>query len=148
MGSLIVKLDGNTQSKLRNRHRYSDIDMLGFNVDCQEVPIKYDVEAVRISIRNILMWRVGESILRPGFGHRLHQSMYSQLNGVNKEKVCSEIKRAIEENEPRAQIKAVDAMRDDKDEDDNSVHIKVTYSVVGNSSSDAEFVEESVVKGK
>lgn len=45
-----------------------------------EVPMVYDVEAVKMSIRNILMWRVGESILHPSFGHNLKKSMYAQLD--------------------------------------------------------------------
>lgn len=148
MGSLIVKLDNHTESKLKNRYHYSDIDMLTFRGKTNEIPMEYDVKAVQMSVRNILMWRVGESILRPQFGHKLHQSMYSQLNGVNKEKVCSEIKRALEENEPRISIKAVDAKRDDKDEENNTVHVRVVYTVVGNQGKDAEFVEEAAIKGK
>ena len=94
------------------------------------------------------MWRVGESVLRPQFGHKLHQSMYSQLNGINKEKVCSEIKRALEENEPRISIKAVDAKRDDSDEENNTVHVRVVYTVVGNKGNEAELVAETIVRGK
>ena len=91
MGSLIVKLDAPTEQKLKKRYHYSDVDMLGFRMpsrveyhddsgssilEVYDVPMSYDVEAVKLSIRNILMWRVGESILRPEFGHKLHLSMY------------------------------------------------------------------------
>ena len=108
MGSLVVKLDKNTVGKLTNMHNYSDIDMLNYNRPRQdELPMIWDTEAVRQSLRNILTWRVGESILRPRFGHRLNQSMYAQANAFNKDKVASEIKRAIEENEPRVSIEAV-----------------------------------------
>ena len=69
--------------------------------------MQYDVEAVKISIRNILMWRVGESVLRPEFGHNLNLMMYEQINEFNKEKVSEEIKRAIEENEPRVEVRSV-----------------------------------------
>ena len=148
MGSLIVRLDNNTESKLKNRYHYSDIDMLTYRGKNDEIPMEYDVKAVQMSVRNILMWRVGESVLRPQFGHKLHQSMYSQLNGINKEKVCSEIKRALEENEPRISIKAIDAKRDDSDEENNTVHVRVVYTVVGNKGNEAELVEETIVRGK
>ena len=148
MGSLIVRLDNKTESKLKNRYHYSDIDMLTYRGRNDDIPMEYDVKAVQMSVRNILMWRVGESVLRPQFGHKLHQSMYSQLNGVNKEKVCSEIKRALEENEPRISIKAVDAMKDDQDEENNTVHVRVVYTVVGNQGNEAELVEETTVRGK
>ena len=37
----------------------------------------YDIDAVKMAVRNILMWRVGESVISPNFGHRLNASMYS-----------------------------------------------------------------------
>lgn len=78
MGSLVIKLDAPTTERLKNRHHYSDVDVLNFrNPRLTEVPMSYDVEAVKLSVRNILMWRVGESVLRPEFGHKLHLSMYS-----------------------------------------------------------------------
>ena len=80
MGSLVVKLDEPTMGKLRNQRHYSDIDMLTFRGSAGgslEVPMAYDVEAVKISVRNILTWRVGESVISPEFGHNLHLSMYS-----------------------------------------------------------------------
>ena len=113
MGSLIVKLDAPTEQKLKKRYFYSDLDMLGYrmprkskwgdgkNMDVYDVPMSYNVEAVKLSVRNILMWRVGESILRPEFGHKLNLSMYEQMNQFNQDQVESEIRRAIEENEPR-----------------------------------------------
>lgn len=147
MGSLIVKLDNHTESKLKGRHHYSDIDMLSLRGKIDEVPMEYDVNAVKISVRNILMWRVGESVLRPEFGHKVSQSMYSQLNGANKEKLCSEIKRALEENEPRISIRAIDAKRDDSDEENNTVRVRVVYSVIGKQGDSAEIVEETTLKG-
>lgn len=66
MGSLVVKLDKPTVDKLKNRYFYSDIDMLEFSGKKKlEVPVVYDVHAVKLAVRNILMWRVGENILRP-----------------------------------------------------------------------------------
>lgn len=118
MGSLVVKLDEPTQGKLKNLHHYSDVDMLTFMGSRGEaVPMVYDVEAVKVAIRNILMWRTGESVIRPEFGHNLNLSMYQQLNQFNKDKVCEEIKRAIEENEPRAKVQTV-AVDQDPEIDD------------------------------
>ena len=73
MGSLVVKLDEPTTKKLERMHFYSDVDMLnarGGNthttgVPKLSVPMIYDVEAVKASVRNILMWRVGESVISP-----------------------------------------------------------------------------------
>lgn len=114
-------------------------------IEVSEVPMSYDVDAVKMSVRNILMWRVGESILRPEFGHNLDLSMYQQLNQFNKDQVGEEIKRAIEDNEPRANVSMVSVWKDD--DNDNAVHIKVVYSVVGQSPEDAKLVHESLIEG-
>ena len=109
----------------------------------------YDVDAVKVSIRNILMWRVGESVLRPDFGHSLKQSMYSQITDFNKEAVCQEIKRAIEVNEPRVDVISVDARKLDDDEDTNALRVKVAYRVKSNPAQDGQaIVEEATVSGR
>ena len=149
MGSLVVKLDEPTVGRLKNAHHYSDVDMLTFKgVGTSDVPMVYDVEAVKQSIRNILMWRVGESVIRPEFGHKLNLSMYQQLNQFNKDKVCEEIKRAIEENEPRVVVNAVAAELDPDNDDQNTLKVKVIYKVVGSKTEDAELVEEARILGK
>lgn len=149
MGSLVVKLDEPTVGRLKNAHHYSDVDMLTFKgAGKSEVPMVYDVEAVKQSIRNILMWRVGESVIRPEFGHKLNLSMYQQLNQFNKDKVCEEIKRAIEENEPRVVVNAVAAELDPDNDDQNTLKVKVIYKVVGSKTEDAELVEEARILGK
>lgn len=80
MGSLVVKLDAPTEAKLQRKWHYSDVDVLGYRSigrEGVEVPMSYDVDAVNLAVRNILMWRVGENVLRPEFGHKLQLSMYS-----------------------------------------------------------------------
>ena len=162
MGSLIVKLDAPTQERLKRRHHYSDVDMLEYKgpvvgrngVDLLEVPMVVDVDAVKVSIRNILMWRVGESVLRPEFGHNLKLSMYSQMNQFNQDQICEEIKRAIEENEPRARVETVAVKREDEDggsdsKQSNALHVRVVYSVVGgNGGEDARFEEQTTISGR
>ena len=161
MGSLVVKIDGSTKDRLKNARHYSDLDVLtttpSYDVDVMttrsskvlEVPMMYDVEAVKASIRNILMWRVGENVIRPQFGHNIHRSMYEQLNEFNKEKVCEEIKRAIEDNEPRAKIDVV-AVKPNQEEDaeNSTLSIRVVYEVIGNKSEGTKIVEDVVVNGR
>jgi len=164
MGSLVVKLDAPTEQKLKQRYHYSDVDMLGLRMprriadpsnpgssglEVHDVPMSYDVEAVKLSIRNILMWRVGESILRPEFGHKLQLSMYQQMNQFNQDAICEEIKRAIQDNEPRVEVEAVSAKKDDDDPDSNALRVKVLYHVVGKDGTEgAKLTHESIISGK
>lgn len=162
MGSLLVKLDAPTEQRLKKRYHYSDVDVLGFRaprkvvdpdnpgssgLEVYDVPMSYDVDAVKLSVRNILMWRVGESILRPEFGHKLHLSLYQQMNQFNQDQVCEEVKRAIEDNEPRVDVDSVSVKRDE-DPDSNALYVKVIYHVVGEGSDNAKLVQEATISGK
>jgi phage baseplate assembly protein W len=111
-----------------------------------DTPIVYDVEAVKVSVRNILMWRVGESVISPEFGHNLKLSMYAQLTNFNQDAIGEEIKRAIEDNEPRANVDAVVVNKDD--DDSNALHVKVVYTVVGDKTKDAKITEQTTILGK
>ena len=110
----------------------------------------YDVEAVKIAVRNILTWKVGESVIRPEFGHNLHKSFYSQMNDFNRQVVCEEIKRAIEENELRVNVKGVFAEQEISEDgyEVNGLRVKVTYEIVGNKSDGAEIVETALISGR
>ena len=153
MGSLVVKLDKPTLDKIKNGNRYSDIDILnerqgGNDVVLGELPMAYDVDAVKASIRNILMWRVGENILRPEFGHNIHRSMYEQITDFNKERLAQEIQRALEDNEPRISIKAVSVKRNEDDEQNNRLNVQVVYNVKGNGETSPEFTVWTSIEGK
>ena len=153
MGSLVVKLDKPTLDKIKNGNRYSDIDILnerqgGNDVVLGELPMVYDVDAVKTSIRNILMWRVGENILRPEFGHNIHRSMYEQITDFNKERLAQEIQRALEENEPRITIRAVSVQRSEDDEQNNRLNVKVVYNVKGNGETSPELTVWTSIEGK
>ena len=153
MGSLVVKLDKPTLDKIKNGNRYSDIDILnarqgGNDVVLGELPMAYDVDAVKTSIRNILMWRVGENILRPEFGHNIHRSMYEQITDFNKERIAQEIQRALEENEPRITIRAVSVQRSEDDEQNNRLNVQVVYNVNGNGETSPELTVWTSIEGK
>ena len=153
MGSLVVKLDKPTLDKIKNGNRHSDIDILnarqgGNDVVLGELPMAYDVDAVKTSIRNILMWRVGENILRPEFGHNIHRSMYEQITDFNKERLAQEIQRALEENEPRITIRAVSVQRSEDDEQNNRLNVQVVYNVKGNGETSPEFTVWTSIEGK
>ena len=128
--------------------------MVQFNgEEINEVPMVYDVEAVKVSVRNILTWRVGESVLRPDFGHKLNRSMYAQNVNFNREMIGEEIKRAIEDNEPRAKVVSIglDLGNEGKEEDgttSNALHVQVVYKVVGSDGDGAEITEQTTIFGK
>lgn len=147
MGSLVVKLDKPTVDKIDGMNRYSDIDMFKLHYYQSDLPMSYGVDAVRQSIKNILMWRVGESIIHPEFGHNIHRSSYEQLDQFSKEKVCQEIKRALEENDTRIDVVSV-SVDDRYQESDNGIlRVKVVYAVNGSSGKE-QITQFETIQGK
>ena len=75
--------------------------------------------------------------------------MYQQITQFNQDAVCEEIKRALEENEPRIEIVTVAVNPVEKDEDDqpNALGVRVVYKIIGNKTETAEFMEEATIRG-
>lgn len=61
------------------------------------------------------------------------------MDKFNQNKVCEEIQRAIEDNEPRVEIKSVSAKQDEENE--NALKVRVAFTVIGDKSEGAELVE-------
>lgn len=61
--------------------------------------------------------------------------------------MCEEIKRAVEENEPRVEVETVSVKRGE-DGEGNALHVRLVYSVVGDDTEGATITEETTVFGK
>ena len=68
------------------------------------------------------------------------------MNDFNKDAICEEIKRAIEDNEPRARVDSVGVER--QDDDSNAINVSVVYTVVGDKTSNAKITERTTIYGK
>ena len=73
--------------------------------------------------------------------------MYQQMNEFNQDQVCEEVKRAIQENEPRVGVDSV-AVKKDEDPDSNALYVTVLYHVVGQGADGAKLGQESIIAGK
>lgn len=69
------------------------------------------------------------------------------MNTFNQDAICEEIKRAIEDNEPRVEVKSVSAKKDD-DPDSNALHVQVVYVVIGQGTEGATITEQTTIMGK
>lgn len=69
------------------------------------------------------------------------------MNQFNQDAIAEEVKRAIEENEPRAKIETVSVSveEDDNGDDSNALRVRVVYTVAGN---DGKIVEDAKISGK
>jgi phage baseplate assembly protein W len=89
-------------------------------------PVK-DLDAIKNSIRNILLTRRGERPFNPAFGSNLKQYLFEPADPITKASMEQEIRYSIGEQEPRVEIKNVD-IQDDSDR--NAYYITITVILI------------------
>lgn len=100
-------------------------------------PIRKDVsrnvneDAVKRSIKNILLTNYYERPFRPNFGANITKYLFEPLTPITLELIKSDIINAISNYEPRANIIDVTVSADNSD--NNSISVTVIFSVINNS---------------
>lgn len=90
-----------------------------------------DIHAVNQSIKNIFTWTCGERILNPEFGSNLRKYLYEGITDINSELIVMEIRNALMTYEPRVTLVSVQNVSTMDDTEDNTVHIRIIYSING-----------------
>jgi phage baseplate assembly protein W len=91
-----------------NKHLYSDLD-LRFNATLStgDVSMKYDVQAVIASIKNLLNTNKYDRPFQPDINSGLTNLLFEPLTNITATLIENEIVRVINNYEPRAQIYSV-----------------------------------------
>ncbi len=97
----------NKSSRVAKRW-FSDIDT-NFTLHPQsgDISLKYDINAIKRSIRNILSTNVYERPFKPSLGVNIRALLFELDSGQTK-LLRDEIKRVLERFEPRCVIKGID----------------------------------------
>lgn len=90
-----------------------------------------DVKAVQRALHNIFTWLPGERILLPEFGSKLYTLLYEPITSFTEEQIATEIHRCVTEWEPRAQIVEITNVGTVDDTEDNTIHLRVVFRVIG-----------------
>lgn len=107
--------------------------------DTYELERLVNVRAIRNSLKNIFSWIPGERVLLPEFGSNLRKLLYEGITQHNVEQVIAEIKHIVTKWEPRVTItNIVDASTVD-DHENNTVHIKIIFVILGLSDEQFEY---------
>lgn len=86
-------------------NQYADIDLLfSKHPTTKDVGIKYDVNAVKQSIRNILLSQAGEKPFLPDFGANLYDFLFDQFDDVAFAEIQLRIENTLLNYEPRVKI--------------------------------------------
>ena len=110
--------------------RFTDID-LNFtrNPITNDVNILRDSEAVRRSVRNIVLYNFLEKPFSPTFGGNVRGKLFENINSITALRIKGEIEKAIIDNEPRVSLRGVKVS---PNLDRNAFDVTIVFNVNNN----------------
>ena len=98
----MATIDSNIRARTKP---YSDFDFpFKKHPVTKDVPIKRDVEAVKQSVRNILLTRRGEKFFDPDFGGSLTEFLFENFDIVVEAEMEERIINTLKNYEPRVKV--------------------------------------------
>jgi phage baseplate assembly protein W len=95
----------NEDIKSLNKKIYADFDISFYrNPFTSTISTKIDAEAIKQSIRNIILTNKGERPFEPNFGSNLRRYLFENFSLITKDQIETEIRTAINTFEPRVII--------------------------------------------
>tara|TARA_B110000285_G_C15043661_1_gene573139 strand:+ start:264 stop:680 length:417 start_codon:yes stop_codon:yes gene_type:complete len=130
-------------SNIRARTKpYSDFDFpFKKHPVTGDVPIKRDVEAVKQSVRNILLTRRGEKFFDPDFGGSLTEFLFENFDPIVKAEMEMRIINTLKNHEPRVRVLNVE-IEDMSYRNALSLKLEVQIKSPENMTTDIEFIIE------
>ena len=96
---------------------YSDIsDSLVHPINGQVI-LSTDTDAIKNSIRNIILTPVGSRAFNPSFGTKIQTLLFEHPTPVTAIAIRSEIKIALDRLEPRVKVQSIEVFQQDFDTD-------------------------------
>ena len=108
--------------------RYSDLDLdFAKNPLSLDVNVKTDVDAVKRSIKNLIIPGRYERLFQPDLSAGVSGLLFEQLTPGTKNTIETRIRQTIQKNEPRANLRNVQVL---EDFDNNELKVTVAFTVV------------------
>ena len=97
------------------------------NPNTRQLPRKTNTEAVKQSLRNMLLTNKYERLRNPEFGTNIRRYLFESFDGHIVEQLENEIRISIQNYEPR--VRVIDIVVDPRP-DDNSIYINIEFAIV------------------
>ena len=108
--------------------RYSDLDLdFAKNPLSLDVNVKTDVDAVKRSIKNLIIPGRYERLFQPDLSAGVSGLLFEQLTPGTKNTIETRIRQTIQKNEPRANLRNVQVL---EDFDNNELKGTIDFTVV------------------
>jgi len=107
--------------------RYSDLDLF-FNAHpvTGDITILKDAEAIKRSIRNLILTEFYERLYQPNLGSGIKQSLFENFNPLTAETIRSNVRKLIFNHEPRANLLNVTVEQQD---DENTLKVSIAFEI-------------------
>ena len=108
--------------------RYSDLDLdFAKNPLSLDVNVKTDVDAVKRSIKNLIIPGRYERLFQPDLSAGVSGLLFEQLTPGTKNTIETRIRQTIQKNEPRANLRNFQVL---EDFDNNELKVTIDFTVV------------------
>ena len=116
------------QNSVTARKWYTDIDLnITPHPSSGDLVLKYDKEAIKRSLRNIMLTNNYERPFKPNFGANLRGLLFELADDMTKFEIRKQIIEALEMLEPRVTIDEIYL----QSTRNNEMHVNLHYGVVG-----------------
>ena len=117
-----------SKNKITARKWYTDIDLnITPHPSSGDLVLKQDKEAVKRSVRNIMLTNNYERPFKPNFGANLRGLLFELADDMTKFEIRKQIVEALEMLEPRVSIEEIYLSQTQS----NTMHVNLHYGVVG-----------------
>ena len=115
------------ETSTKSTVRFSDIDLnFEMNPLTKDVNILKNEDAVKRSVRNIVLTNFGEKKFQPFFGANVLAQLFENFSPFTSVQLKKAIERSLFENEPRIDRLVVDVIAEN---DKNSVDVTVRFTL-------------------
>jgi phage baseplate assembly protein W len=109
--------------------RYSDLDLdLTPHPISGDISVKYDIEAVKRSVRNLVFMGIHEKPFHPEIRSEIRKLLFENFTPITAFEIEKEIEDIILQYEPRAKLEGVDVIQMD---DNNRLDVTIKFKVIG-----------------
>lgn len=116
------------QNKITARRWYTDIDLnLNPHPSSGDLVLKKDNDAVKRSLRNIMLTNNYERPFKPNFGANLRGLLFELADDITKYEIRKQINEAIQSFEPRVRVQNIYLNQDRA----NRMYVNLHYGIVG-----------------
>ena len=126
---MAIDISNNSKQVAVSKTAYSDLDLL-FRKHPQtgDVVVRTDAEAVKRSVRNIILTNHYERPFKPGFGGSIRNLLFDLSTSRKLKKAQERITDMLVTFEPR--VTNVQVRLNDSDVDNNEIRLSVYYTII------------------